>query len=291
MKIVFSNTLTNKEKVMSNRVDDIEIIKAFCFIYDMSAVKNIGINIKHDILEYNNNKIYILKLEAEDPDGLAEEYKYLYSKAKDCFISIDDIVNNKELKSAIHIIGTEDKNNIRIPEDKFYEVIEKIIEYNKEDMSDDEELKYSTNALNVIKDTVASISLTCKAACIAKYIKTYDDDTANELFNIIDTRVDEALHDVTDKVEKIIMHGMYIYTNEELGIGILISGDGKFITTISGTMIDLDDIIEHIKNQKNKSDIESKVKMLHAYVYNIAVNTQEIRNEMNNTDTTHMTEQ
>jgi len=276
---------------MSDRIDDIEIIRAFCFIHSMSTVKDIGINIKHDILEYNNNKIYILKLEAEDPDGLEEEYKYLYSKAKDCFISIDDIANNKELKSAIHIIGTEGKNNIRIPEDKFYELIDKIIEYNKEDMPDDEELKYSTNALNVIKDTISSISRICKAACIAKYIKTYDDDTANELFNIIDSLVDEALNDVTDKVEKIIIHGMYVYTNNELGMGILISGDGKFITAISGAMIDLDDIIEHIKNQKNKSSIESKVKMLHAYIYNVAVNTQEIRNEMNNTDTTNMTEQ
>jgi len=257
----------------------------------MSAVKDIGINVKHDIFEHNDKKSYVLKLESEDPNRLTEEYKYLYNKAEDCFIIIDDIVNNKELKASIFIFSNKDKNSICIPEDKFYEMIDKVTECSEKDMSNDEEVKFSIDTLSVIKDTIASISLTCRVTCISQYIKTYSDDTANKLFSVIDTLIDEALHNVTDKIENIITHGMYIYTNKESGIGVLISGDGKFFTTVLGAALDLDDIIKHIKNQKNKSSIESKVKMLYAYVYNIAVNTQEIRNEMNNTDTTHMTEQ
>lgn len=254
----------------------------FCYMFEKY------INISNNDNEFTNNLAlgfagdrknehnvsYLMRV-ANDfkPKEPAEE------KATKCIISIPDIKNNKELNLTVSV-WCDDGSSYGLPMSEIYKLID--FNINRTDDYPDEDKLW----LSAIHDSLVTIHRYMHVMLIISLLSINKDilkDITKELYRVtLDRILDAALQDVGDKVEHIIEIGMYFYKDPETGVSVGVSNDGPVIRITNNIYLDMNAIYKDIVHPDIKESLKSKMTLLHAFVFDVAIKSQEIRNDINN---------
>jgi len=254
----------------------------FCYMFekymnipnnDNEFINNLALGFAGD--RKNKHNVSYLMCVANDfkPKEPAEE------KAAKCVISIPDIKNNKELNLTV-FVWCDDGNSYGLPMSDIYKLID--FNINRTDDYPDEDKLW----LSAIHDSLVSIHRYMHVMLLVSLLSLDKDilkDITKELYRVtLDRILDAALQDVGDRVEHIIEIGMYFYKDPETGVSVGVSNDGPVIKITNNIYLDMNAIYKDIVHPDIKESFKSKMTLLHTFVFDVAIKSQEIRNDINN---------